>query len=284
MNLKILSMQSMSEYNSDIEKSLGEVASLIRGNINEILKDEPGKENVVVEAMRYMLLGESKMLRPFLIVATNSIFSSSIEAVLDAATAIEMIHTYTLIHDDLPAMDDDDYRRGQLSCHKKYGEAIAILAGDALLTLAFQILATASVVENKMLGLIKDVADLIGHRGIIGGQALDMIAKKQKLNPDELKQMKILKTASLFIASCRCAAVINNATAQEVQALDNYARYFGLAYQIKDDIEDNEKDGSESTLNDVVNEALNCLDIFGNKAMVLVNFTKHCFKITQKGF
>jgi geranylgeranyl pyrophosphate synthase len=272
---------------NDIEKDLREVGDLVRNNINAILHEGHGREQVVAEAMRYMLLSESKMLRPFLVMKVNAMFGSNHNAnpnsnsALDAATAIEMIHTYTLIHDDLPAMDDDDYRRGRLSCHKKYGEAMAILAGDAILTLAFQILANACVNDVKMLGLIKDVAELIGYKGLIAGQALDMIAKEQKLDYQELKKMKILKTSNLFIAACRCAAVINDAPPEEIQALDNYARCFGLAYQIKDDIEDEEKDGSESMLHDVVNESLNYLDIFGNKAMVLRNFTKHLFKIKQ---
>ncbi|WPX96031.1 polyprenyl synthetase family protein [Candidatus Bandiella euplotis] len=263
----------------DIKTRWNEVNALVRMNMEKMLfEKEHAKEGVIVEAMRYMLLSEGKMLRPFLVCIVNEMFGLSTDLVISGATAIEMIHTYTLIHDDLPAMDNDDYRRGKLSCHKKYGEAIAILAGDALLTLAFQLLVDTNVEPQIKLKLIKDTTELIGYKGIIAGQVLDLLAKKQKLDADELKKMRILKTSNLFMASCRYSATINNANAAELNALDNYAKSLGLAYQIKDDIEDGDELQSNFMLNDIVNESLNYLDIFGKKAKVLRDFTSYLFK------
>jgi geranylgeranyl pyrophosphate synthase len=274
----------MSNYtldkNTPIEIALKQVSMMIRRNMENVINILDAKESVISEAMMYMLLGDGKMLRPFLLYATNSAFSSNTEKIIDAATAIEMIHVYTLTHDDLPAIDNDDYRRGQPSCHKKYSEAIAILVGDALLTLAFQILAKPNieVPAELQLNLINEMASFIGYKGMVGGQALDVISKDKKLDTAQAKKIKILKTSNLFIATCRHAALINNANAKEVDALGNYSKFLGLAYQIKDDIEDEEKDGSEKCLHDMINESLNCLNVFGNKFVILKNFTKFYFK------
>ncbi len=192
------------------------------------------------EAMLYSLMAGGKRLRPSLALATAEVFEREPGEVIAFACAIEMIHTYSLIHDDLPAMDNDDYRRGKLTNHKVFGEATAILAGDALLNLAYETMVKDALTGNSMAKLkaMEVVAQYAGSLGMIGGQVMDLNGEGRKVDGNELKAMHKLKTGALIKAPVEAAAIISGAGEKEFAALSNYAANLGLAFQIKDDILD----------------------------------------------
>ncbi len=196
------------------------------------------------EAMRYSTFNGGKRVRPLLVYLTGYLFNGN-PLMLDApACAVELIHTYSLIHDDLPAMDDDDLRRGQPTCHKAFDEATAILAGDALQTLAFYILAhdkhlVTHLNDAQRLAMISTLALATGSRGMAGGQAMDMEAVGHQLNLAELENMHIHKTGALIRASVKLGALTHlNVASSELSHLDHYAKCIGLAFQVQDDILD----------------------------------------------
>jgi farnesyl diphosphate synthase len=197
-------------------------------------------DSKLVEAMRYSAMSEGKRIRPFLLITVAQIFGVKPLAALNAATAIEFIHAYSLIHDDLPAMDDDDMRRGKPTCHKKFDEATAILAGDALLTYAFEILAdpTTSKDASTRCELIKTLAKASGFQGMAGGQMIDLEKSDQKISNEELAKLHRLKTGELFMAAAEMGAIIGRTGLNERKALRAFAHDLGLAFQIKDDILD----------------------------------------------
>jgi geranylgeranyl diphosphate synthase type II len=196
----------------------------------------------ILEAVRYSLLGGGKRLRPILVLMAAELFGLRPEQVMPTACALEMIHTYSLIHDDLPAMDDDDLRRGRPTNHKVYGEAIAILAGDALLTLAFELLGrqaeAADLPPERALKALTAVAVGAGPAGMVGGQVLDLAWAAKGAEGEQLAQIHRLKTGALFRAALRAGASLGGATEAQLAALDRYADHFGLAFQIQDDILD----------------------------------------------
>ncbi len=201
-----------------------------------------GGEDTLIKAMRYSALSGGKRLRPFLTVACAKLFGVSREASLCTAAAIEFIHTYSLIHDDLPAMDDDAMRRGKPSSHIVFGEAGAILAGDALLTFAFQVLADERVHPDPAVRceLIRTLAVASGYRGMAGGQMMDLEAENKKLSIDEIIRLQRLKTGELFAMSCEAGAILGKAARSLRNALRGYAHDLGLAFQITDDLLDAE--------------------------------------------
>ncbi len=194
------------------------------------------------QAMRYSALSGGKHFRPMLMYAAGETLRLEPELLDGPAAAIELIHAYSLIHDDLPAMDDDDLRRGQPTCHKAFDEATAILAGDALQALAFQVLASDSEMTrdpHQRARIIQIVADAIGSRGMAGGQAVDLEAQGRRLSPAELESMHIHKTGALIRASVLCACYSCPELADDdLAALDHYGKSVGLAFQIQDDILD----------------------------------------------
>ena len=194
----------------------------------------------IVEAMKYSLMAGGKRIRPVLCLAAAEAVGGKPQAVLPAACALEIVHTYSLIHDDLPAMDNDDLRRGKPTCHVAFDEATAILAGDALLTLAFQVLSSVqSTTGNQASGWLKVIhiiSTAAGYRGMIRGQMLDMAAEGQHLTVDELKSMHALKTGALIEASLLCGALLADAQKRQMDILKTYARSIGLAFQVTDDI------------------------------------------------
>ncbi len=198
------------------------------------------------EAVRYSLLAGGKRLRPVLCLTCASLCGAEVEAVLPFAAGIEMIHTYSLIHDDLPAMDDDDLRRGRPSNHKAFDEATAILAGDALLTDAFAF--TASCAQRlpaaAVLSALAELAAAAGSAGMVGGQMLDMEYTQcsQALGVEDVRHMQALKTGALFRASCACGALLAGAEAGRVEALRRYGAALGAAFQVVDDILDETQD------------------------------------------
>lgn len=225
-----------------------------------------GKTRPVIlhEAMRYSVFSGGRRLRPILCLAAAEAVGGSQEQVLVPACAIELFHTYTLIHDDLPAMDNDDERRGKPSSHKKFGEANAILAGDALLTLAFEWLA-----ENPL--LVRELAQAGGSEGIIAGQVEDMAAQRTSADKSLLEYIHLNKTAKLFRASVRIGVLAAGGSNTDIEALSEYAEKLGLAYQIVDDIEDADKDSQLSAVDVYGGEAL-------TKAEVLVESARFALK------
>lgn len=222
----------------------------LEGSFNAWLPAATTHPATLHEAMRYSVMGGGKRIRPTLVYAAGQAAGATPQALDRAACAIELIHAYSLIHDDLPAMDDDDLRRGKPSCHRAFDEATAILAGDALQSLAFQILASdaqSTVTEATRLRMIKTLALAAGSRGMAGGQAIDLAATKQQLNIAELEDMHIHKTGALIRASVVLGALCSPSAAQtDIEKLDHYAKCIGLAFQIRDDILDVE--GEAETL------------------------------------
>jgi len=192
--------------------------------------------------MNYAVLNGGKRLRPLLVMEGARIAGIDPEKVIPTACALEMIHCYSLVHDDLPAMDNDELRRGQPTCHIKFGEANAILIGDALLTQAFVLLAQNACIEGisqeAVLQVIKEVAIAAGSKGMVGGQVLDLQYSQQTPSLEELVRMHSLKTGALFKAALRSGAILGGIDADGLASLDSYAENFGLAFQITDDILD----------------------------------------------
>ena len=208
------------------------------GLVRELRTDEAFDARLA-ESMEYSLTAGGKRLRPILLMAAADAAGGRGEDYLTSACAVEMIHTYSLIHDDLPAMDDDDYRRGKLTNHKVYGAGLATLAGDALLTMAFELLARQQgVPAETMLRVVREISEAVGANGMVGGQALDLASEGKRIDMDTLRRMHMAKTGALFRASVRSGAILGGADEAQLAALTEYAEAFGLAFQITDDILD----------------------------------------------
>ena len=223
----------------DLNAYLVEKIKRINAALQSILKTSEQPERLL-EAMTYSLMAGGKRFRSVLCGAAAEAVGGDLADVMPAACALEMVHTYSLIHDDLPAMDDDAMRRGQPTCHKAFDEATAILAGDALLTLAFQTLSSINTGSEqqvtKWLRVIQLISHAAGYCGMIQGQMLDMNSEGSRLTLNELKSMHRLKTGALIEVSLRCGAELVGANFNQIQILENYARQIGLAFQVTDDI------------------------------------------------
>ncbi len=200
----------------------------------------------LAEAMRYGSLGGGKRLRPHLVIESAGVFGAPAEAALDAGAALECIHCYSLIHDDLPAMDDDDLRRGRPTVHRAFDDATAILAGDALLTLAFEIIAgeRAHPDPAARARLMAGLARASGWRGMAGGQMLDLLAPGQRLDEAETLRLQAMKTGALLKFACEAGGIIGGADAREMTALGRYGALIGQAFQLADDLLDAEGDAA----------------------------------------
>lgn len=207
--------------------------------IEQFLAQLPWDKEILNQSMYYSLIGGGKRIRPVLALAAAEAVGGDPETILPAAVSLELIHTYSLIHDDLPAMDNDDYRRGRLSNHKVFGEANAILAGDALLTYAFELLASPGTSQpERQLRIIREVAIAAGKDGMVGGQVADVAGEGKTLNIDEIEEIHKGKTGALLTVSARLGGILAGGTEPQVTALSDYAQALGLAFQIKDDILD----------------------------------------------
>lgn len=195
-------------------------------------------DETLTESMEYSLMAGGKRLRPILLMSAADAAGAKGEDFLASACAIEMIHTYSLIHDDLPAMDNDDYRRGKLTNHKIYGAGIATLAGDALLTLAFEVMTREDVSPEIKLAVIQEMSAAAGPQGMVGGQAVDLESEGKRIPLEKLREMHLGKTGALFKAAIRSGAILAKADEKTLAALTDYALAFGLAFQITDDILD----------------------------------------------
>lgn len=207
--------------------------------LDRCLPDEKTKPKTLHAAMRYSVFAGGKRLRPVLCLAAAEACGGTIAAAMPSACAIECIHTYSLVHDDLPCMDDDDLRRGRPTTHKVFGEALAVLTGDALLTMAFEILArTKTTARHDMADFLRALSSAAGSFHLIGGQVADVEAEKKKVSPEDLKFIHLGKTAAMISVSLRLGAMTANATEADCCSLEKFGTHLGLAFQIVDDILD----------------------------------------------
>ena len=227
-----------------LKNKLTEIRTLLDSELEKKLILPDGKEKRLVEAMRYSAIGGGKAFRAFLVLTVGEIVGLKKQAALQIATALEMVHTYSLIHDDLPAMDNDTLRRGKPTNHIQFDEATAILAGDALLTNAFEVLSNPEIeLEAKVLcQLIHFLAQMAGKEGMCGGQMLDLIGEKESLNLDEITRLQTLKTGALLRFAVLAPAIAAGTDETTQKALEKYASCIGLMFQMTDDILDIEGD------------------------------------------
>lgn len=271
-------------------------ADLVEEELLRELKKVPAYDETLEKAMEYSLMAGGKRLRPVLLMAAADAVGKDGAAFLTTGCAIEMIHTYSLIHDDLPAMDNDDYRRGKPTNHKVFGDGIAVLAGDALLTLAFEVmLRQEGAAPETLVTVVSEMSRAAGPYGMVGGQVLDLEGEGRRLDLAALRKIHMGKTGALFCAAIRSGAILAGAKEEELAALTLYAERFGLAFQITDDILDvtgdeaaigkpvgsdvrNEKatyvtltslEEAKKLAEDAVDEAVAALDIFGERAAFL---------------
>ncbi len=278
---------------------------MVNDFLEKSIKENDLLEKSIYSAIRYSLLAGGKRLRPVLALAVCDMLSGDLEEVLPYACAIEMIHTYSLIHDDLPAMDNDDYRRGKLTNHKMYGESLAVLAGDGLLNMAFEVMLDSTSnkpnnLENKIKAMAY-IAKSSGVRGMIGGQVIDTESENKEISIETLEYMHRCKTGALIKAPVVSAAIICNTSSEDLRNLEMYAEGIGLAFQIKDDILDVEgsteklgkKVGSDASnkkttyvslyglekskqmLKETSEEAIRSIEKYGTKAVFLKELAEY---------
>ena len=270
--------------------------ALVEQALKQELYREAPLDAKLAESMEYSLMAGGKRLRPILVMAAADAVGADGAQFVTTGCALEMIHTYSLIHDDLPAMDNDDYRRGKLTNHKVYGAGLATLAGDALLTLAFEVLLRQSGVSDATrLAVVREMAMAAGMNGMVGGQAIDLASEGHRIPMEQLKKMHMGKTGALFRAAIRSGAILGGADDAQLAALTRYADAFGLAFQITDDILDvigdeaaigkpvgsderNHKstyvtllslEKAQELAQETVNDAISALDGFGDEAAFL---------------
>lgn len=279
-------------------RSEKEYIELINNALYGFVELTGGEEDEVSEAMLYSLKNGGKRVRPMLVLEFCRVCGGDVEAALPLACAVEMIHTYSLIHDDLPCMDDDNFRRGMPSCHKQYGEATALLAGDGLLTLAFSVLSKAKLPAERKIEAVKVLADCAGHLGMIGGQTMDLAHEGQKITLEQLRKTDALKTGMLIRCACALGCIAAGANGEMCKAAERYADSIGLAFQIVDDLlditstaeelgkpvgsdEENEKstypallgmEKSTELVNELTAEAVDALKIFGDNSQFLADY------------
>ncbi|RKD34564.1 polyprenyl synthetase family protein [Thermohalobacter berrensis] len=280
----------------ELKREIEKYKKIIEDNIDKILPKSNNKyQSKVFDSMRYSIFAGGKRLRPILTLKTCELISGDYKPAIPFALAIEMIHTYSLIHDDLPAMDDDNYRRGKLTNHRVYGEAMAILAGDGLLNFAYEVMNEAILENNKdnhrLIKAFSKIATAAGVYGMIGGQVVDILSENTKIDADTLDFIHKHKTSALIEASIVSGAIIGGASDNEINALEKYGKSIGLGFQIRDDIldtigdmkklgkdigSDEEKNkstyislyGLENSINktkELCEEAINSLSIFNQK-------------------
>ncbi|WP_284640418.1 polyprenyl synthetase family protein [Paenibacillus silviterrae] len=232
----------MSTETAQIQTYLAEQAALIEKELADSLPSDWKVPAPLREAMMYSLLAGGKRLRPVMVLEAAKALGGDEKAALPVALAVEMIHTYSLIHDDLPAMDNDDYRRGKLTNHKVYGEAMAILAGDALLTHAFysivQAYRTHGVSAESVADIVEELSRLAGAQGMVGGQAADMEGEQGLTSLEQLEYIHYHKTSDLIVFSLKAGGRIASASKEQLAALERFGSNLGLAFQIQDDILD----------------------------------------------
>lgn len=262
----------------DFSKELDDLIDVVDLELKKGFMDKDCYQGRIMEAIDYSLFTGGKRLRPIMTLKSCEMFSKDYTDAIPYALAIEMIHTYSLIHDDLPAMDDDDFRRGKPTSHKVFGEAMAILAGDGLLNFAFEIISKHMVKNSKVINdyiryskAMNEVSRYSGIHGMIGGQVVDLLASHDNMTEEKLLFMYRTKTAALIQAALVSGAIIGEASDIEIDAMRDFGLYLGLAYQIRDDILDIKQDSSIKkltylTFNDI-NKAENDIKRYSNMAI-----------------
>ena len=224
----------------DIQHYLEQQREKIDRFLDQVVPDGQGLPKTLYESMRYSLLGGGKRIRPILTLAAADAIGTQNDEILPFAAALELIHTYSLVHDDLPAMDNDDYRRGRLTNHKVFGDGMAILAGDALLTMAFELCSRptidGSTTSGQQVQIIQELAMGSGHAGMVGGQVLDIQAENQDIDLVTLQTIHNYKTGKLIRAAVRIGGIFAGADSSQLDSLTGYAEDIGLAFQIADDV------------------------------------------------
>lgn len=282
----------------EFKQALKHRANQVELLLKEYMPKEEGYQKTIMEAMNYSLSAGGKRLRPILTMEACNIVGGNVEDVIPFAMAIEMIHTYSLIHDDLPALDNDDLRRGKDTNHIVFGEDMAILAGDALLNYAFEVMLSNSIDKenpNKYLKAINEIAKTSGIYGMIGGQVVDIQSENKKISKESLDYIHNNKTAAIIVGCMRAGAIIGNATESQLENITKYAKNIGLSFQIVDDILDiigdesklgkkvgsdldNHKstypsliglDESKAIAYELIQEAKNSINMIGNDAYFL---------------
>ncbi len=227
------------EHDDFLDAYLKDRQKIVEEALKRYLPDEDSHPQELHTAVHYSVFAGGKRIRPILCLAACEACGGDMATAMPTACALELIHTYSLIHDDLPAMDDDDFRRGKPTCHKAFGEALAILAGDALLTESFALLSRTGKVRapaERRLAVIAEIASAAGMIGMVGGQALDIRAEKIEPDVEGLEDIHRRKTGALIIAAVKCGALLAGTSEEKVQALADYASHIGIAFQIADDI------------------------------------------------
>lgn len=285
----------------DIKQYLAERKDAVDGFLTAHMERDEVASATLRDAMKHTLFSGGKRFRPALVIASAELFDKPAETVMPTACAIELIHTYSLIHDDLPSMDDDDFRRGKPSSHRVFGEGMAILAGDALLTAAFGLIAenagVPGVTQDRVVEVISDVARACGPAGMAGGQAIDIESTGVELREEQIETMDTLKTAALIAVCARVGATLAGASESEKESVTRYGRNLGIAFQISDDVldavgdeskmgkrlrKDEEKqknslvrtlgvDGARERAKQYAEEAKRAVERFGKKASVLAD-------------
>ncbi len=291
------------EASPELQEAMDETAERINKTIENLLPNNDLPESELFKAMRYGCLNGGKRLRPLMVMESSKIFNVDPSCARKVAAALEMVHCYSLIHDDLPAMDNADKRRGKPTLHKKFDEATAILAGDALLTLAFEILSDSETHEDPRVrcSLISKLAQAAGGHGMCGGQMLDLLGEKQELDLGTISRLQRMKTGKLIAFACEAGAILGRASEPQHRALSNYAYDLGLAFQITDDILDVEGDELETGKDSgkdseagkstfvsemgienakaraemLVNQAIGHLKMFDNRAKMLIELANY---------
>ncbi len=237
-------MPSPREASDNLQRVMDEAIAALNKTIERLLPETDLAENRLYEAMRYGVLGGGKRLRPIMVMETSRLFNVDPNKARRVAAALEFVHCYSLIHDDLPAMDDSDTRRGQPAVHRKYDEATAILAGDALLTLAFDVLAHPDTHPDPhvRIELVRKLAIASGPHGMVGGQMLDLIGEEKEFDLGTISRLQRMKTGQLMAYACEAGAILGKADESHKKALCNYAYDLGLAFQVTDDVLDVEAD------------------------------------------
>ncbi|HTK84974.1 MAG TPA: farnesyl diphosphate synthase [Patescibacteria group bacterium] len=299
-------MPSPREASISLQEKMDEVVESVNKAITRLLPETDLPEARLYEAMRYGTLTGGKRMRPFLLMSSAALFNVDPKRARRAAAAIEFVHCYSLIHDDLPAMDNADLRRGKPSTHKAFDEATAILAGDALLALAFEVLSHPDTHEDPRVrcDLIQALALAAGAHGLCGGQMLDLLGEKEEFDLGTISRLQRMKTGRLMTFACEAGAILGKAGEPQRKALCNYAHDLGLAFQVTDDILDAEgnvhqlgkdtgkddkagkstfvstlgKDMAKSRANMLVQQAISHLGVFGGRADTLAELAQYVLK------
>ena len=266
----------MKDDKNDCAKEFKKYRETIDRHLTKALPSEKTEPKILHKAMRYSVFAGGKRLRPLIVLIVGDMLGVEERKILPIACGIELIHNFSLIHDDLPAMDNDDFRRGKQTCHKKFNEAVAILAGDALLTLGFKMIAETGSPE-----LIKKTADAIGSQGMAGGQTVDILQKNKKLTERVKRNLDLMKTGKLFQLCFSAPLFFKKVDAVKKGKLLNISKNFGIAFQIRDDIEDREGDIEELNyrMETYYKKIQKDIAYLGKKGMLLSCLAERLFKV-----